>query len=656
MPQRWRRLALAAFAPAVLLSSTALVTSNAVAKPATSAPFQPADMPANFEAKTDSFDYVRREVMIPMRDGVKLHTILIIPKGASHAPILLDRTPYSASEHTSRAQSPHMAAVVPSTFDVFMGQNYIVAFQDVRGKYGSEGEYVNERPLRGPLNPTAVDHATDAYDTIDWLVKHVPETNGKVGMIGTSYDGMMVLMALSDPHPALKAAVPINPVADTWMGDDDFHNGAFRMVGYDYYYSQDTVRGSGDDLWRGAYDDYDVFLRAGSASDFTREYGVDKLGFPQKLAAHPAYDAYWQAQSLDHILADKPHKTPTLYVASQWDQEDMHGAMATYLSTRKQDAAHEDNLVLGPWRHGGANGDGSKLGDITFDGDSGAWFRRHVLKPFLDAHLKDDAPTAGAETVAPVTAFETGTNAWRRYDAWPLAAAKTTPLYLRNGGGLGFAPMEARSGAVSDSYVSDPAKPTPYRLRPIRPTYSKDSTWGEWLVDDQRNFSDRTDVLTFTTDVLTAPVQISGAPEVNLWASTSGTDSDWVVKLIDVYPDEVPQAPTMGGYQLAVGMEIFRGRYRHSFEHPEPIPANVPELYRWALPTANHVFLPGHRIMVQVQSSWFPLYDRNPQTYVQNIFFAKPGDYQKATQHIYDAGAHESFISLPLVEAGQGTK
>ncbi|MGC1302663.1 MAG: CocE/NonD family hydrolase [Caulobacteraceae bacterium] len=646
MVQHRRRFALAAFGSAALLASVALPAMAAAP------PFQPADMPASFEARTDSFDYVRREVMIPMRDGVKLHTILIIPKGAQHAPILLDRTPYNAAEHTSHVASPHMAAVVPSTFDVVIGANYIVAFQDVRGKYGSQGEYVNERPLRGPLNPTGVDHATDAYDTIDWLVKNTPETNGKVGIIGTSYDGMMVLMALSDPHPALKAAIPINPVSDTWMDDDDFHGGAFRLIGYDYYYSQDSARGSGEDLWRGAYDDYDVFLRAGSASDFTRQYGVDKLGFPQKLAAHPAYDAYWQAQSLDHILADKPHKVPTLYVASLWDQEDIHGAVATYEATRKQDAANEDRLALGPWRHGGANGDGSKLGAITFDGDTGAWFRRHVMLPFLEAHLKDAPPAGGTtEAVAPVTAYETGTNAWRRYDAWPLATAKATPLYLTSGGKLGFTPtsVPTRSGSLSDSYISDPSKPVPYRLRPIRPTYSHDSTWGQWLVDDQRNFADRTDVLTFTSEVLTDPVQIAGQPEVNLWASTSGTDSDWVVKVIDVYPDEVPETPTMGGYQLGVSMDIFRGRYRQGFDRPAPIPANTPELYRWSLPTANHVFLPGHRIMVQVQSSWFPLYDRNPQTYVDNIFFAKPGDYQKATQHVFDVGAHQSFISLPVV-------
>ena len=612
-------------------------------------PFQPADMPAHFEARTDSFDYVRREVMIPMRDGVKLHTVLIVPKGAKGAPILLDRTPYNAGEETSRTQSPHMAAVIPATFDEVIGQNYIVAFQDVRGKYGSEGEYVNERPLRGPLNPTGVDHATDAFDTIDWLVKHTPETNGKVAMIGTSYDGMMVLMALTDPHPALKAAVPINPVANTWMNDDDFHGGAFRLIGYDYYYQQDASRAGDDDLWRGAYDDYDVFLRAGSASDFARQYGVDKLGFPQKLAAHPAYDAYWQAQALDHILAGLPHKTPTLYVASLWDQEDIYGAVATWESTRPRDLAHEDRLVIGPWKHGGANGDGSALGAIRFDGDTGAWFRFHVLKPFLDAHLKDGAPPADLPTV---TAYETGTNGWTHHDAWPVADAQPSKLYLRNGGAAGFTPTGGR-GPLSDSYVSDPAKPVPYRLRPIRPTYATGSTWGSWLTDDQRNFADRTDVLSFVTDPLTAPVKVAGQPQVNLWASTTGTDSDWVVKLIDVYPDEVPATPTLGGYQLGVAMDIFRGRYRQGYDRPTPIPANQPELYRWPLPTADHVFLPGHRIMVQVQSSWFPLYDRNPQTYVDNIFFAKPADYRKATQRVFDGGDHESFIELPIAPVAQ---
>ena len=636
-----RLRAVAGLALSLLASGVALA-----AQPARLAP----DMPAHFTPRTDSFDYVRREVMIPMRDGVKLHTILIIPKGATEAPIMLDRTPYSASESLPET-SAHMADTVPRTFEVMAEEGYIIAVQDVRGKYGSEGEYVNERPLRGPDNPTGVDHATDAYDTIDWLVKHTPESNGRVGMIGTSYDGMMVLMALDEPHPALKAAVPINPVGNTWMGDDDFHGGAFRLIGYDYYYSQDTVRGAGDDLWRRAYDDYDTFLRAGSASDFTREYGVDPLGFPQKLAAHPAYDAYWQAQALETILGSRPHKVATLFVQGQWDQEDIYGAAAVWEATRKQDTAGEDRLVVGPWYHGQANKDGSAIGPIRFDGDTAAYFRRYILQPFLDARLKDGAPAA---SLAPVTAYETGTNVWRGYAAWPPKADAPTPIYLQHGGGLGFAPVATRAGSLFDAYVSDPAKPVPYRLRPIRPTYSVGSTWSQWLVDDQRLFSDRPDVLSFTTAPLTAPVRIAGFPQVGLWASTSGSDGDWVVKLIDVYPDEVASDPKLGGYELPISMDIFRGRYRESFEHPQPITPNAPELYRWTLPTADHVFLPGHRIMVQVQSSWFPLYDRNPQTYVQNIFYAKPGDYKAATQRIFDGGAHDSYISLPLLPITPG--
>jgi len=633
------------------LAGLALAAVPALGRAAPPQATLPSDMPAAFAPKTDSFDYIKRDEMIPMRDGVKLHTVIIIPKGAIRAPILLDRTPYSASEETSRAQSAHMTSILPSTYDVLAPAGYIVVFQDVRGKYGSEGEYVNERPLRGPLNPTNIDHATDAYDTIDWLVKHTPESNGRVGMIGTSYDGMMVLMALAAPHPALKAAVPINPVGDTWMNDDDFHGGAFRLIGYDYYYSQDTARGGGDDLWRAAYDDYDTFLRAGSAGDFTKEYGLTSLGFVQKLAAHPAYDDFWKAQALDKILGKIPVAVPTLFVAGQWDQEDMYGAVAVYEARKALDPGHLDHLVLGPWYHGQANGDGSAIGAIKFDGDTAAWFRRNILLPFLDAHLKDPDPKTSAPVadIAPVTAYETGANVWRRYETWPLADVKPTPIYLAPDAALAFA-RPPRERADYAEYVSDPAKPVPYRLRPIRPTYSAGSTWSVWLADDQRNFSDRPDVLTFETAPLAEPVHIAGAPGVNLFAATTGTDADWVVKLIDVYPDEVAHTPTLGGYQLMIAADIFRGRYREGFEKAVPIKPDAVEPYRWALPNVDHVFLPGHRIMVQVQSSWFPLYDRNPQTFVPNIFWAKPSDYKKETMRIYDAGPDASFISLPVVE------
>ncbi len=636
------------------LSAAVLVAVLAARAPALA---QPSDIPAKFEPRTESFDYIKRVAMIPMRDGIKLNTVIVIPKGAKGAPIILTRTPYGAASNTSKSQSPHMAAILPRGDDVFVQAGYIRVYQDVRGKHGSEGDYINERPLRGPLNATKTDHATDAYDTIDWLVKNVPESNGKVGMIGTSYDGMMVLMALADPHPALKVVIPVNPVANTWKNDDDFHGGAFRLVGYDYYYSQDTEKGEGSDLWRPGYDDYDTFLKAGSAADFMKTYGVDQLGWPKRMADHPAYDAFWKAQALDEILATRPLKTPTMFVASQWDQEDIYGAVATYQALAPKDDAHMEYLVMGPWKHGGGMGDGSTLGALKFDGDTGYHFRKDVLLPFVNQYLKDGAPKADQP---PVMAYETGANAWRSYDAWPpkaeSGASPTKPLYLHTGFGLGW-DKPARQGLLSnvgtsDDYVSDPAKPVPYRLRPIRPTYSEGSTWGQWLVDDQRLFSDRPDVLTYETDVLTAPVRIAGAPVANLYASTTGTDADWVVKLIDVYPPETPKNPTMGGYQLMVSGDILRGRYRKSFETPQPIPSGRVELYRFALPNADHVFQPGHRIMVQIQSSWFPLYDRNPQTYVTNIFFAKPGDYRKATQRVMHTPNEASFVELPLLEGG----
>jgi putative CocE/NonD family hydrolase len=500
---------------------------------------------------------------------------------------------------------------------------------------------VNERPLIGPLNGTKVDHSTDAYDTIEWLTKNVKESNGRVGIVGTSYDGMMAAMALVHPHPALKAAAPMNPVINTWMGDDDFHGGALRMVGYDYYFSQDTKRGDGGDLWRDTYDDYLTFLRAGSASDFVKSRGLDQIPFVKQLHDHPAYDAFWQAQALEVILAKQPLTVPTLWIAGQWDQEDMYGAIAAYEAIAKNDPNHLNHLAMGPWRHGGWSTVGDSLGPIRFGSDTGAWFRRHVLIPFLDGQLKTGAAPAD---IAPVTAFQTGTNQWQRLTSWP-AAPTTRKLYLQAGGGLSFT---APTSDGADDYVSDPTKPIPYRVRPIRPTDGSGSTWSQWLVDDQRPFSDRTDVLTYETAPLDAPIALAGAPIADLVAATTGTDGDFVVKLIDVYPDEYFEKPELGGYQLAVSMDILRGRYRESFSEAKPITPNVPLSYRFTLPNVNHVFLPGHRIMVQIQSSWFPLYDRNPQTFVPNIFDAKPADYRKATIRLFHAPAQASAIELPV--------
>jgi len=614
----------------------------------------PSETPASFQPVTDSFDYVKRDVMIPMRDGAKLHTVIVIPKGAKHAPILLTRTPYNASLQVSWAASSHLGPILygyDNATEVIVEGGYIRVIQDVRGKYGSEGDYVMTRPLRGPLNPTQVDHSTDTYDTIDWLVKNVPESNGKVGILGISYDGFLTLMALVNPHPALKVAVPMNPMVDGWMGDDWFHNGAFRAQNMPYIYDQEATRANDEKWWTGHFDDYDVYMEAGSAGELGRRHGLEQVGFWRKLIEHPSYDAWWQQQAMDRILAAQPLKVPTMLVDSLWDQEDIYGAPALYKALKPKDTNNDLFLVMGPWHHGQEIFDGSKLGALKFNSDTGVYFRTQILRLFLDRYLKDDAPKAD---IATVNAFETGTNTWRRLPAWPAGCAsgcsvQPKPLYLKAGLKLSFdAPISG--DAAFDEYVSDPAKPVPFRARPIQPVgYGGRFTWPEWLVDDQREASGRQDVAVFTSDVLAAPVKISGQPVANLIASTSGTDSDWVVKVIDVYPDEVAGDLQMGGYQLMVSADIFRGRYRESLETPKAIAPDKPLLYKFALPTANHVFLPGHRIMVQIQSSWFPLYDRNPQTFVPNIFWAKPGDYRKAVQRVYHAPGEASFVEMPVV-------
>jgi uncharacterized protein len=604
------------------------------------------DIPKQFVAPQSGYDYTKREVMIPMRDGVKLFTVIVIPKGATNAPILLTRTPYHAAKRVVRTDSSHMLAALPEGDEVFVSDGYIRVFQDVRGKYGSEGDYLMTRPVVGPLNSTKVDHTTDAYDTIDWLVKNVPESNGRVGMIGSSYEGFTVVMALLEPHPALKVAAPESPMVDGWMGDDWFHYGAFRQTNFDYISSQTTKTGEGDPVPRGAYDDYTEFLRAGSAGNYVEENGLNQLGWAQKILDHPAYDSFWQGQALDRLVAEKPARVPTMWIQGLWDQEDMWGAIHCYLALKAKGQVDHNFLVMGPWRHSQVNYDANNLGPLKWDGDTALQFRRDVLKPFFDQYLKTAAPKANTP---PVFIYNTGENHWDRLDQWPLAceehcASPMKPLYLQPSSSLSF-DKPAADGA--DTYASDPAKPIPYIPRPVR--FADSDRWRTWLVADQRAVEDRPDVLVYQTPVLTSPIRIGGAPVADIFAATSGTDADWVVKLIDVYPDEVPSQPEMGGYELAISMDIFRGRYRESFEHPSPIPANKPQRYHFILPTANHVFLPGHRIMVQIQSTWFPLYDRNPQTYVANIFFAKPSDYIKATQTVYRSADAASAVLLPVV-------
>jgi len=608
----------------------------------------PGDTPKIFTPVTDSFDYVKRKEMIPMRDGVKLRTFILVPKGASHAPILLTRTPYNASERVLRFNSPHLAAAVPQMNDTAVAAGYIIVYQDVRGKYGSEGDYVMTRPLKGPLNSTEVDHATDAYDTIDWLVQHVPESNGRVGTIGGSYEGFTTVISTVHPHPALKVAVPFAPMIDGWIGDDWFHNGAFRQDGsLAYFYGQEATRSSDEKWWSGDRESYDEYLRAGSAGAMAASRGLEQLGFWRAIAAHPSYDSFWQDQAVDKLLAKEPLHVPMLIVSGLFDQEDIYGGPALYKALAGKDPKGQlVHLVLGPWNHGQGRHEGRGIGEIQFEGDTATWFRRTVMQPFLDHYLKDapmpDTPRA--------LVYETGANQWHRYDAWPRSCAEGCPerarnLFLLPGGRLGFEqPLASRM--EFDEYVSDPAKPVPYRQRP---TLSSDPTWGEWLVDDQRHAASRPDVLVYTTEPLNEPLRVAGEPIALLFASTSGSDSDWVVKIIDVWPEEVPDHPKLGGCQQMLSADILRGRYRLDPAKPQPITPGKVLPYRLRLPNVSHMFLPGHRIMVQIQSTWFPLYDRNPQTFVPNIMFAKPGDFVKATQRIWHTPQNASSIELPVL-------
>ena len=604
------------------------------------------DIPAKYASPDSGYDYVKREVMIPMRDGVKLFTVIVTPKGGHDLPIVLTRTPYNAARRMARLNSPHMRGILGLGDDIFAEGDYIRVFQDIRGKYGSEGDYVMTRPVRGPLNPTQTDHVTDTYDTIDWLVKNVHESNGRVGMIGSSYEGFTVVMALLDPHPALKVAAPESPMVDGWMGDDWFHYGAFRQTNFDYFAGQTTKRGAGDPITRTGYDDYESFLRAGSAGDYAATHGLMQLPWAERLMAHPAYDSFWSGQALDVAVAAHPSSIPTIWEQGLWDQEDMWGANHCYLALKAKGQADHNYLVMGPWRHSQVNSEGFNLGPLKWEGDTTHQFRHDIIKPFFDQYLKPGAPVAH---ISPVTIYNTGENHWDRFPTWPLAcekdcAAPLKPLYLSANFGLGFS---APAADGSDSFVSDPAKPVTYLPPPI--SFAEGDRWRTWLVTDQRFASVRPDVLTYETAPLTEPLRLGGAPVADLFATTTGTDADWVVKLIDVYPDEYPDQPEMGGYQLAVSMDIFRGRYRESFAHPSAVVAGKTERYRFTLPNVNHTFKTGHRLMVQIQSTWFPLYDRNPQSYVENIFYAKPADYLKTTETVMRSSGAASAVWLPVV-------
>ncbi|MEZ5454770.1 MAG: CocE/NonD family hydrolase [Lysobacteraceae bacterium] len=624
----------------VLCGASGLARGDAPVTPMTP------DVVERYERILPSADYVRRELMVPMRDGVKLFTVVMMKKGVQNAPILLSRTPYDASGQTGRVASQRIVDVLEVMDAEFVEDGYIRVYQDIRGMHKSEGVWVLNRPLSGPLNDTGIDESTDAFDTIEWLVKNTPESNGHVGVIGSSYLGFTALMTLIDPHPALKAVIAQSPMVDGWMGDDWFHNGAFRWTSLGFPLSQGFNKGDGGgEFALGGGDDYTRFLEAGSVADFVRMVGAEHVPGIRKFLENPAYTEFWSLQAVDKWLAVRPHRVPTMLVVGQWDQEDSYGAPAVYRALEPKDTRNDRvSLVIGPWRHSGFNHYGYGLGALTFTGDTAREWRVTYAKPFFDHWLKGGPDPQ----TPPVLTYATGVNQWNESPRWPMGTAQ--PIYLAADGKAVFEKPGAKG---HEDYISDPSKPVPFIPRPI--AMGDAMQWKPWLVHDQRFVTGRPDVAVWTSAPLDAPLHIMGAPEVELFAATTGTDSDWVVKLIDVYPNDVPEdrsqgaLPSMAGYELPIGIEIFRGRYLKSFATPAPLKPGKVERYTWKLPDVDHVFLPGHRLMVQVQSTLFPLYDRNPQTYVDNIMYAKREDYRSATQSVWFGGDQASAILLPVV-------
>ncbi|SFO43047.1 CocE/NonD family hydrolase [Sphingomonas sp. OK281] len=598
------------------------------------------DIPKDWQETLPVQDFALRDVMIPMRDGLKLHTLIIVPKGAADAPMILQRTPYDATSIMA-GNSPNLRDRLFPGDRIWADAKYIMVMQDIRGKHGSEGTFVMTRPPIGPLNPTRTDDTTDAYDTTDWLIKNVPESNGRVGMIGSSYGGWTVVMALLGPHPALKVAAPESPMIDGWMGDDWFHYGAFRQNNLDWFTTWNGRKGKGASVSREQSDDYQELLDAGSTGDYAVKHGIDRLPWFQRLSAHPAYDALWQGQALDKIVAAHPSTVPTMWLQGLWDQEDIYGTVHSWEALKAKGLGSTNHLAMGPWWHSQINSAGDHIGPFKWGTDTTAWFRQEVLLPFFDTYLRDRKP---ARPTPNVIIYDPGEDRWDTFADWPGAGSNAlTPLYLQDAGALSF----AKAAGGENGYVSDPSKPVPFEPLPIK--MDDHATWATWLVHDQRFVSTRPDVLSYQTPILDHPVRLEGAPIADLFMKTTGTDMDVVVKVIDVYPPTDAEHPELAGYQLPFSLDIFRGRYRRSFEHPSPIPVGKVQEYRFRLPTVNYTVKPGHRIMVQVQSSLFPLYDRNPQTFVPNIFFARPSDYRKTTMTVVFGGEQASAVLLPVV-------
>ena len=590
-------------------------------------------------------DYQRTEVMIPMRDGVTLHTVILKPADmAAPLPFLVQRTPYGVDGFNRASFSggrPELAR-----------EGYIFVAQDIRGRYKSQGEFIMSRALADHKDPKAIDESTDTYDTVAWLLKNVAGNNGRAGFVGTSYPGFLAMMAGIDPHPAVKAISPQAPMIDVWMGDDFFHNGAFRQsYGYDYVFGMESGKEEvdvdyGKDKDGKARDGFDYFLERGSFAEDVKKSGSKLLPTWKLFLEHPAYDAVWSSRGVENSL--NTVAVPTLTVGGTYDQEDMYGPQEEYARLEPHDAGRQNFLVLGPWRHGSWASTSRHLGSLDYTEPIGKEFRAQIEARFFAHYLKDQPGTnPSGFDLEDTVSFQTGSNTWKRYAHFPPKESQSTSLHLA---GAGLLRWSDSTTAAKTSYLSDPADPVPYRHRPIQPTYSEGSQWFNWLTEDQRFVTSRKDVAVWKLPALKKDMILTGEVVADIYASTTGSDNDMVVKLIDQYPEDAAD-PKMSGYQLITNAEIFRGRYLDSFEKPTPMrPGSVHE-YRFSLHDVDHVFKAGHTVVVEVQSTWFPLYDRNPQTFVANIMTARPEDYKPATVTIYSDSEHDSTLQVPLVNA-----
>jgi len=596
------------------------------------------------KAQDKTFDsYIKKSFMVPMRDGVKLFTVVLTPTQSSEAlPFLIQRTPYSASFSHAKEDSIITTSIITPYYRSMAEAGYIFVFQDIRGRFNSEGTFEMNRPLYHLADKNKTDESTDAWDTIDWLVKNIKNNNGKAGIFGISYAGLTALHASVDPHPALKASSPQASPADMYLGDDFHHNGAFRLsYGFEYSFYVENEKEANSLFPFPQYDLYNWYLQLGSLKNVNEKYYKNRIPSWNNFSTHPNYDEFWQRQSSFRNI-HKP-QLQILHVGGYYDQEDLNGPQIMYSQIEKNDGTNQNHIVLGPWFHGGwGRGTGASLGKIDFGSNTSEWFQ-HLQKQWFDYWLKG----IGNGQFKEAYSFQTGSNEWKTYDSWPPKDAEIKKLFIHQNNTCSF--DKPSDSETSLSYISDPSKPVPYRTLPIEETYGPGSRWRPWQVEDQRFVSTRPDVISFTSSTLTDNIIVTGEIKAHLFASTTGTDADFIVKLIDVYPDVDSANLEMSGYQFPVAMEVFRGRFRHSFEQPEPFTSGKIEEITIDLHQINHAFLAGHRIMVQIQSTWFPVIDRNPQTYVENIFEAKESDFTKATQTIYCHGDNSTFIELPVM-------